>query len=111
MPSEEEKDRLVERALMTCEGRRMLRETIRKTGSNETIIMLTLQCCALAIASGNKHGELDCKQMIIETLDEGADTMSPHLVEATKAYLARSMRPTLPQRVVHRIRRYLARHP
>lgn len=90
--SPKEKDALVEQAMMTCMGRRILRETIRKTGSTQTIITLSMQCAAIAVASGNRNGELDCMQMIIETLDEGTGTMTASMVDAIREYVARHLK-------------------
>jgi hypothetical protein len=78
-------DNLVAQFLQTRKGRAILRQTIRLTGDDDTIIHLTYECLMNARLLGNRDGELDCLQMINETvLNE--DTR-PSLIEGVKQYL------------------------
>jgi hypothetical protein len=78
-------DNLVAQALQTRKGRAILRQTIRLTGNDDTIIQLTYECLMSARLLGNRDGELDCLQMINETvLNE--DTR-PSLIEDISQWL------------------------
>jgi dephospho-CoA kinase len=78
-------DDLVARYLQTRNGRAILRQIIRERGDDITIINLTCQAMVLARRAGDRHSELDCLQMINETvLNE--DTR-PSLIEDIKQWL------------------------